>query len=231
MHGGGNAGNRGRTIGGGVFIMSNRIRETLYAQTANDGSTIYVVANIDCDTAADLPAVNAFTGLTLLMGSRAHDIDQNAWYEMQDGGTWILQDAGTAAYTKAEVDTLLAGKEDVLTWDTAPTSGSTNPVTSGGLYSYIYGLPTINIPAGADLNTAAYIVPGAYCCQTNAIAATLTNCPTANGFKMFVYDTIALTGYQQRIIFPNNANGEFFWQRRTTALNFSSWFQFQGTAV
>lgn len=211
--------------------MANRIRETLYAQTANDGSTVYVVVNIDCDTSADLPSINDFSGLTLLMGSRAHDIDQNAWYEMQDGGTWVLQQAGTAAYTKAEVDTLLAGKEDVLTWDTSPTSGSTNPVTSGGLYSYIYGLPTINIPANADLNTSDYIVPGVYCCPTNAIAATLSNCPTANGFRMVVYDTIALTGYQQRQIFPNNANGEFFWQRRTTSLNFSSWFKFQGTAV
>ena len=211
--------------------MPNRIRETLYAQTASDGSTIYVVANIDCDTAADLPAVNAFAGLTLLMGSRAHDIDQNAWYEMQSGGTWVLQDAGTAAYTKSEVDTLLLGKEDVLTWDTVPTSGSTNPVTSGGLYSYIYGLSPVNIPANADLNTADYIVPGVYCCPTNAIAATLTNCPTQNGFRMIVYDTIAASGYQQRQIFPNNANGEFFWQRRTTSLNFSSWFKFQGTAV
>lgn len=211
--------------------MSKRIRETLYAQTASDGSTIYVVANIDCDTAADLPAVNAFAGLTLLMGSRAHDIDQNAWYEMQDGGTWVLQDAGTAGYTKAEVDTLLLGKQDTLTFDLVPTADSGNPVTSGGLYSYIYGMPTVDIPANANLNTAPYIIPGVYRCATNAIAATLTNCPTQNGFRMIVFDTIALTGYQQRIIFPNNANGEFFWQRRTTSLSFSSWFQFQGTAV
>ena len=211
--------------------MSKRIRETLYAQTASDGSTIYVVANIDCDTSADLPAVNAFTGLTLLMGSRAHDIDQNAWYEMQDGGTWVLQDAGTAGYTKAEVDALLLGKQDTLTFDTVPTADSVNPVTSGGLYSYIYGMATVDIPANADLNTAPYVVPGVFRCATNAIAATLSNCPTSNGFRMIVFDTIALTGYQQRIIFPNNANGELFWQRRTTSLNFSSWFQFQGTAV
>lgn len=211
--------------------MASRIKETLYAQTASDGSTIYVVAVIDCDTVSDLPGINDFSGLTLLVGSRAHDIDQNAWYEMQSSGTWVLQDAGTAGYTKAEVDTLLAAKQDTLTFDSVPTADSGNPVTSGGLYSYIYGMPTVDIPINADLNTSDYIKPGVYRCATNAIAATLSNCPTSNGFRMIVYDTIALTGYQQRLIFPNNSNGEIFWQRQTTSLSFSFWFRFQGTAV
>lgn len=34
-----------------------------------------------------------------------------------------------------EMDTALAGKQDKLTFDTSPTSGSTNPVTSGGVYT------------------------------------------------------------------------------------------------
>lgn len=88
--------------------MSNRIREIFWSKTAADGSTLYVVADIDCDTSADLPGVNDFSGMSLLMGSTAHDIDQNARYEMQDGGTWVLQDAGTAAYTKSEIDTMIS---------------------------------------------------------------------------------------------------------------------------
>ena len=36
-------------------------------------------------------------------------------------------------YTETEVDTLLAGKQNTLTFDTTPTASSTNPVTSGGV--------------------------------------------------------------------------------------------------
>lgn len=93
--------------------MSSRIRETLYAKTANDGSTVNIVANIDCDTAADLPAVNHFAGLTLLMGSEAHDISQNGKYKMQSDGTWVLQQVGTANYyTKQEIDAMIQALND-----------------------------------------------------------------------------------------------------------------------
>lgn len=115
--------------------MSARIDNVLFSQTSADGSTRYEVAHIQCDTAADLPGVNDFAGITLIQGSEAHDIDQNADYMMQSNGTWILQQAGTAAYTKAEVDNLLLQKEDLLTFDAAPTSGSTNPVYSGGVFT------------------------------------------------------------------------------------------------
>ena len=33
----------------------------------------------------------------------------------------------------------LAGKQSTLTFDTAPTAGSSNPVTSGGVYTVIFG--------------------------------------------------------------------------------------------
>lgn len=36
-------------------------------------------------------------------------------------------------YTKAEINTLLTGKQDTLTFDQAPTPGSANPVTSSGI--------------------------------------------------------------------------------------------------
>jgi len=38
-------------------------------------------------------------------------------------------------YNKTQVDTALAAKQDVLTFDTVPTSGSSNPITSGGVYN------------------------------------------------------------------------------------------------
>lgn len=40
-------------------------------------------------------------------------------------------------YNKTQVDGLLANKQNTLTFDTTPTSGSTNPVTSGGIVTYL----------------------------------------------------------------------------------------------
>lgn len=45
-------------------------------------------------------------------------------------------------YTKTEVDNLLDSKQDALTFDTAPTQNSTNPVTSGGLYNVLGDIET-----------------------------------------------------------------------------------------
>lgn len=45
-------------------------------------------------------------------------------------------------YTKAQIDSLLEGKEDALTFDTTPTEDSGNPVTSGGIYSVLAALDT-----------------------------------------------------------------------------------------
>lgn len=42
-------------------------------------------------------------------------------------------------YTESEVDALLGGKQSTLTFDSTPTASSTNPVTSGGVKSYVDG--------------------------------------------------------------------------------------------
>ena len=46
-------------------------------------------------------------------------------------------------YTKTQADTLLAGKQNTLTFDNAPTAGSNNPVKSGGIKTYVDGKATI----------------------------------------------------------------------------------------
>ncbi|MEG1778926.1 MAG: hypothetical protein RR263_02405, partial [Oscillospiraceae bacterium] len=43
----------------------------------------------------------------------------------------------TDVYTKAEINSALIEKQDILTFDTAPLAGSVNPVTSGGVKSAI----------------------------------------------------------------------------------------------
>lgn len=42
-----------------------------------------------------------------------------------------------------DINTALAGKQDTLTFDSAPTSGSDNPVTSGGVYTALASKPTV----------------------------------------------------------------------------------------
>ncbi len=45
-------------------------------------------------------------------------------------------------YTKAEINALLLGKQDILTFDQAPTPGSSNPVTSSGIIAALSALQT-----------------------------------------------------------------------------------------
>ena len=54
---------------------------------------------------------------------------------------------------KTYVDTELGKKQNTLTFDSTPTSGSTNPVTSGGVYTSINEIPVIR-----DSNSSTSIV-------------------------------------------------------------------------
>ena len=51
----------------------------------------------------------------------------------------ISPNGGTTIYDikDAVARNSIASKQDKLTWDSAPTSGSTNPVTSGGIFTAI----------------------------------------------------------------------------------------------
>lgn len=51
--------------------------------------------------------------------------------------------AGATAVQPSQMQAALAGKQDVLTFDTTPTQGSTNPVTSGGIYNVIGDIETL----------------------------------------------------------------------------------------
>lgn len=54
--------------------------------------------------------------------------------------------------TKNETETLLQGKQDVLTFDDVPTEGSNNPVTSDGLYKTIDDSEHVVSAALNDIN-------------------------------------------------------------------------------
>ena len=57
-----------------------------------NGVEISVVrAEIDCDTAADIPAYNAVPGKKLAIGSIAWDISTGDFYGLDSSGEWIKQ--------------------------------------------------------------------------------------------------------------------------------------------
>ena len=62
---------------------------------------------------------------------------------------------------------LLTGKQDVLTFDGAPTQNSTNPVTSGGVYT---ALANVGSPTDAQVQTAVdnYLDENGVVFNTNA---------------------------------------------------------------
>lgn len=75
---------------------------------------------------------NGFDPVSYIMGRQS--VDPNAEY-----------------YTKAEIDVLLAQKQNVLTFDNIPTDDSTNPVTSDGIYAAVNNVVKFtnsNISAG-----------------------------------------------------------------------------------
>lgn len=71
------------------------------------------------------------------------------WAAINSAITAALVQKLQALPTDAELSLLLAAKQAVLSWDTTPTSGSTNPVTSGGLYEVINAITTV-IPSAAS---------------------------------------------------------------------------------
>ena len=56
-----------------------------------------------------------------------------------------------------DVNTALSGKQNTLTFDSTPTSGSTNPVTSGGVYSSIQTLTNMIDVAYYDSTTESIV--------------------------------------------------------------------------
>jgi len=102
------------------------------------------------------------------------DIDLTDYMKSEDL-TSILQNYYTSAavdamlasyYTKTEVDTELNAKQDTLTFDSTPTTGSTNPVTSGGIKTALDSLDVTALSTkfnnSVDLQGVKNILPYPY---------------------------------------------------------------------
>lgn len=117
--------------------MSLKIVETYWSWYNASLSVTEIRCLIECDTLVDLPGINSITGYKLTIGTVAHVIDTNSLYMMKSGGAWSVQAAGTDVYTRSQIDTMMAAKQDLLTFDSTPTANSDNPVKSKGIKSYV----------------------------------------------------------------------------------------------
>nr|CAH19077.1 ester hydrolase [uncultured prokaryote] len=73
------------------------------------------------------------------------------WAAINSGITQVLVGKLSNLPTADELTTLLNGKQNVLTFDNVPTSGSNNPVKSGGLYE-LFAAIDAKLPSDASAN-------------------------------------------------------------------------------
>lgn len=115
---------------------------------ANGDTVIWV--SIEVDTIADLPAQNVFTGYSLCMGSKAHCIQDNSTHMLDSTGTWIQQQAGTASYTRDEINAMFTAFHNEVYGRGVmiPANTDLNTLTAGGVYYAIDNISTMqNVPS------------------------------------------------------------------------------------
>lgn len=198
------------------------------------GGVQLIIADCVADSAADLPAVNQFAGYTLQIGCTCICIADSSFYRLQSGGTWVqqLQDISADVYTRSQVDTLLAGKENTLTFDTAPTQSSTNPVTSGGVYTALaqqnFLRVGVMIPEYDDMNN--YFTPGIYYVGSAANATNIDNTPVNLAARVEIVPLWGTGRALQRYITADSGIPIYYVRRYQNGV-WSGWYKFEGVAV
>lgn len=199
--------------------------------TANTGGTVSVVAHVLCDDQSDLPGASDFSGYLLALGCTAHVAADGTDWMLNSAGTWNQQPSGvslnlTGYYTAAQVDAIAATLQPLLTFDSAPTVSSTNPVTSGGVFAAIWGLQ--DIASGTDLDTLTTI--GTYRTSSAAITGSLINCPvTSAAIRLVVQRTSHTNRYYQMIITADPADPTVYIRKYLSG--WGSWYKWTGVAV
>lgn len=153
----------------------------------------------------------------------------------------ILDEVVAARGDSASLSAEIATKQDALTFDSTPTENSTNPVTSGGVYSAVsakcalsdvYGMgvvlqPTAEEPADMDSITTV----GAYTCSATYIA-NLAHRPESKTSVNLYFEVRRLTStrWMQTAYYQSN-DADSFYIRWKTLNSWTAWRKFTGTAV
>lgn len=121
-------------------------------------------------------------------------------------------------YNKPQIDTLLSGKQNTLTFDNQPTTGSSNPVKSGGIKSYVDDAKT-NLQNAINLKqdkltagTGIAISSGNVISATASISFQIVETLPASG-NSYTFYLLPLQDSEQ-----NNVYQEYIWVNNTWEL-------------
>ena len=140
-------------------------------KTGQKGYSLYTRYNSDDDT---LEVYRRY--------SDEHPVKLYVWKEEGETGEWELTPLdeedpdyediiGELQPASSAIAQAIAGKQDTLTFDSAPTEDSANPVTSGGVYSFFESGYNFLLQAIQDLQTkhATLVSSGTFTPQDNTI--------------------------------------------------------------
>ena len=119
--------------GTGLTDLLNKIKNAFVAKADTTA-----VTGVSVDSAPTANSSNLVTSggvKTALDGKQDTISDLSTIRSGASAGATAVQPAGLSAG--------LATKQDILTFDSTPTSGSTNPVTSGGIYNVLGDIETL----------------------------------------------------------------------------------------
>ena len=227
--------------------MSRKITQIFWSWYNSGISRTEIRAHIECDGPVDLPPnVDAIDGYRLTIGCTAHTINGDNSYMMASNGTWYVLRDDSTYYTIAQVNALLAQKQDLLTWDTEPASGSDNAISSGAVFSALAALlsgimgPGTRIQGTAD--TPFYIddlkTSGAYYIGSYQDLANIRNYPNDTDIgnvraNLYVFEFFG-TNRSFQIYVPNRtSNAQAFAELyiRSYGSSWQAWRGIYGTQI
>lgn len=181
---------------------------------------------IICDTLADLPAPDAYGGITICMGSRAFVIADGSKHVLQSGGQWVQQGASAATYTRGEIDAMVQQiNADILSAQTQIDNLNDTKIAMSDVYG-----SGILIPDNSDLND--YTTGGKYY-GGNSAGNTVLNLPVQNGnFNItLTVKRVTPSATIQFLKVCNIANDPYIYIRRRTTSTWQSWYRFEGIQI
>lgn len=165
--------------------------KTMQELGTDSNNRTVIIGTLYCDTIADLPAPNDFTGFALSMGFRAVVINDNSVHRLNSVGQWVQIVSGNSTYTRAEIDNIVNGiNADLLSQQT-----QIDYLVNTGAKNYLILNQTSGTASGVDWA----IDP-----QTGFVTATRASGTTDSTKKIAEYTQTAGT-----YIFTSHPNASF----------------------
>lgn len=146
--------------------------------------------------------------------SQFQSSDIPAWLTDYNGDMQKIDSGIHAAKVQAEgaasgvtaLQSAMSGKQDKLTFDSTPTSGSSNPVTSGGIYDALAGMSIATDAVPTEGSTKAVQSGGVYDAlqgkqnTLTAVSSTLTSVSGASGdtgSKIYIWGDVCTAKFRK----------------------------------